>query len=407
MTDNGFPTDVFPKFIQQYIEDLNQSLNFHKDFLSAAVIFSVATIMGNRYKLRVKSGWDAAPIFWFACVGFPGTIKTHPIKTMVRPIIKLDKESKAIYDEEIKHYDDQAKPRQTKPKFKQILISDYTIEALHQVHNINTRGLGLYKDELNGFLKDMNKYRKGSDLEFWLESFNNGSYIVNRVTREPVLIDDICINIIGTIQHEVLTDVIGEYSGNGFIDRFLFTSPESQVFELNENEADEALAELWERFIQNSNKLCRYFDHNNTEIIRMDKSAFKKYQEIDAKFVEIQRDQDKESAIKNYISKMKTYVPRFALVLAVINNTSDYIFVSEKEMTDAGKIADYFISNAQDIFSGNSIQREIRSIIKGLRTMTRNEQIEHLSMKGFKKADLGRYFGVSRQMIGKILSATS
>ena len=78
----------------------------------------------------------------------------------------------------------------------------------------------------------MNKYRKGSDEEFWLESFNNGSYIVNRVTKEPIMVENININIIGTIQHDVLHKVVTDYAGNGLIDRYLSTSAEDKVYPL-------------------------------------------------------------------------------------------------------------------------------------------------------------------------------
>jgi hypothetical protein len=403
---NKFPTQVFPSFINDYIDNLNDSLNFHKDFMSAAVMFTVASIVGNRYKLIVKTGWEATPIFWFACVGYPGTIKTHPIKTMVKPINRIDAVNKEFFDAEMAHYDPDAKPRQTKPKFKQILVSDYTIEALHMVHGINKRGLGLYKDELNGFLKDMNKYRKGSDLEFWLESFNNGDYIVNRVSKDPLTIHNICVNIIGTIQHEVLSDVISEYSGNGFIDRFLFTSPESEVFNLNDKEADPEHYDKWDRYISKLNNLCTYHDKESTETIKMNREAFVQYQQIDSEYVKVQKNDEENAAIKNYLSKMKTYVPRFALLMAIINkgHKDEYIFVSDQEMHDAGIIADYFIANAREIFTSNSSQVEIKMIANSLRSYTRNEQIQYLhNDKGFKALDLSRYFGVSRQMIYRIV----
>jgi len=403
---NHFPIQVFPPFVQDYINDLNKSLNFHKDFLSAAVMFSVSSVVGNRYKLLVKEGWEAAPIFWFACVGFPGTIKTHPIKTMVKPLTKIDKISKSFFDEEMKRYDPDAKPRQTKPVFKQLLISDYTIEALHHVHHYNARGLGLYKDELNGFLKDMNKYRKGSDLEFWLESFNNGSYIVNRVSKDPIIINDICINIIGTIQYEVLSEVISDYSGNGFIDRFLFTAPEQDVYELNDFEANKSLTDRWDAFINHINNDSKYIDQSSTEVIRMEREAFITYQQIDAKYVDIQKNDEENSAIKNYLSKMKTYVPRFALLLSLMRKagTGDYIHVTHQDMINAGLIADYFIGTARDIFVINSTQSELKAIASSLRSYTRNEKIIYLVEKGFSKTDVGRYFGISRQMVSKIIA---
>ena len=42
------------------------------------------------------------------------------------------------------------------------------MEALSGFTPRKDNAVGVFKDELVGWLKDMNKYRAGSDLEFWL-----------------------------------------------------------------------------------------------------------------------------------------------------------------------------------------------------------------------------------------------
>ncbi len=399
-----FPIEVFPLYIRNYILELNRTLNFHIDFTAAAAMFAIATMNGNRFKLEVKRGWEASTIFWFACVGYPGTIKTHPVKTMMRPINNLDAASKHHFDFEMSQFDPDKKL--PKPKFKQILISDYTLEALHSIHDINKRGIGLYKDELKGFLNDMNKYRKGSDEEFWLESFNNGSYIVNRVTKDPIMINNICINIIGTIQHDVLTKVVTEYAGNGLIDRFLFTSSETKVYPINEHEIDPDFASNWEYLITEINRHYQYTSPESTTVIKLDAETFKLYQEIDAEYVAIQNAEDFPQEIKNYLSKMKTYVPRFALLLGIMDafESETPPDVSQKNMTDAKKIADYFVKTAQNVYNVNGTFTEIREIEQTMRGSTKKEKIIKLYDKGFKQIDLAKYFGISKQAVHKILT---
>lgn len=400
---NHFPIEVFPKFIQDYILELNRNLNFHMDFSAAAAMFTVATANGNRYKLRVKNGWEAPTIFWFACVGFPGTIKTHPVKMLTRPLGKIDVKNKELFDEELRHYDPESK--QPRPKFKQLLISDYTLEALHSIHDYNRRGIGLYKDELKGFLNDMNKYRKGSDEEFWLESFNNGSYIVNRVTKDPVMINNICINIIGTIQHDVLHKAVSQYAGNGLIDRFLFTASESTVYKLTDSEISEKYPLQWNELIHKMNEFYNYRTHDDCEIINMQKPAFDVYREIDAEYVEIQNGGDKSQDLKNYLSKMKTYVPRFALLLAIMESVCEgvEIEIRPETMRNAKKVADYFVSTAEKIFDIHDVLLDIREAETNMRGLKRSEKITKLVEKGFRQSDVGRYFGITRQAISKHL----
>lgn len=402
---NYFPIEVFPDFLQKYILELRRTLNFHPDFTAASVMFAIASINGNKYKLKVKEGWEASTIFWFACVGFPGTIKTHPVKVMINPIYSLDRESKEMYDDEMLHYDPDAKPRQPKPKFRQILISDYTIEALHSIHNINKRGIGLYKDELVGFLNDMNKYRKGSDEQFWLESFNNGTYIVNRVTKEPIMIDNICINMIGTIQNDVLNKVISDNKGNGLIDRFLFTSSESKVYQLNNEDVDVYYRQQWSQVVQKMNKYFIYHSDKDTEMVKMTDEAFRVYQQIDERYVAIQNSDDENQDIKNYLSKMKTYVPRFALLLSIIESVFDdsYITVTDRHMLNAGKIADYFIGTATKVFASNSLNRDINDVAVNMKGLKRDDKVHKLHDKGFKPNEIATYFNMSRVHVYRIL----
>lgn len=422
-----FPVEVFPEFIQELIADLNKSLNFHPDFLSAAVMFSVATVCGNKYKLQVKKGWDATPIFWLACVGFPGTIKTHPIKMITKPLISLDRESKRSWDiamgDWLKENQPKKKGRKNpysgsdngtgdehatktpKPIFRQLIVSDYTIEALHHVHAINDRGLGLYKDELKGFINDMNKYRQGSDVEFWLESFNNGSFIVNRATKDPLMINDICVNIIGTIQHEVLSEIIAKFSGSGFIDRFLFTSPETSVFNINSNESDPRHFEKWESFLRKLNATNVYTGIPSVEHVKMTDEAFKAYQQIDSEYVQIQTNELETNEIKNYISKMKTYVPRFALIISLIENLykDEYVLVDVRHMEAARKVASYFIATARITFSQNDTRTEIYRIVQTMKGLSRKDQIKKLFDQQFTLAQIGEFFNISRQRVSVIL----
>jgi hypothetical protein len=400
-----FPIDVFPTFISDYILELKRTLNFHPDFTAAAVMFTLATINGNKYKLKVKNGWEAPTIFWFACVGYPGTIKTHPVKTIINPIYKIDKQSKKQYDLELLAYDPDAKNKQPKPKFKQLLISDYTIEALHNIHDYNTRGIGLYKDELVGFLNDMNKYRKGSDEQFWLESFNNGTHIVNRVTKEPLLIQNICINVIGTIQHDVLNDIVLQHYGNGLIDRFLFTSAENKVYELTDQEIDDQFGTFWDSLISKMNRNWFYLKSEDTEIIKMTPEAFKVYQSIDKDYVTIQNSDEVGQEEKNYLSKMKTYVPRFALLLAIMEGIvyDMYIMVEEKHMVNAGRIAQYFIKTAKSVFQNNNEFRDIKSVDSSLKGKTRDERIFAIYEKEISVSEISKYFKISKQHVYRIL----
>ena len=415
-----FPIEVFPEELQQFILALNKSLNYSKDFVATSMMFAIATLNGNKYKLKVKNGWNAPTIFWFAVVGARGTMKTHPINTILEPIKEIDRLSKMSFDYDLGQWEQEqseykgkgkqkSTPSSKKPKFRQILINDITLESLHDVHNFNKRGLGSHRDELNGFINSMNQYRSGSDVEFWLESFNNGSYIVNRVQNEPKMIHNTMINIIGSIQPDTLTDLAKKFTGNGFIDRFLFTGAEKNIYQLTDNELDPVWLEMWRRNILNANSHFQYTDHEDTVLISMKCDALKKLIEIDGWICNLQQHDDVSDSMKNYLSKAKTYIPRLALLISLF----DLIFegiqpeVNATHIEKAYKIMRYFIHSAKEIFEDASIMTEIHQVKEAQRGKTTQENVIYLHSKGFKQARIAVELKISKQRVSKILSKQS
>ncbi len=405
-----FPVEVFPANLQTFINQLNDTLNYSRDFLSLASMFTVATLNGNCYKLKVKNGWTAPSVFWFAILGEPGTMKTHPVSMMIHPLTNLDKQSKFEFDNQVNDYEmmgEKEKKSLKKPKFKQILISDYTLEALHGIHDFNKRGVGLYKDELVGFLNDMNKYRKGSDEQFWLESFNNRSYIVNRVTKDPLYIDNININIIGTIQPIELNKIILNYGANGLTDRFLYSRSEREIYPLSRKEIDEAWITWWNSAIEKVNSFFTYTCVEDTKILNMTSDALELFYQIDERLIEIQRKDNITSNMKGYINKMKTYLPRFALLMALFDMIFNGIAleITIDHMQRAEKIMIYFMESAKFIFNESESCMEIAQVNHAMSGKTKREKIIALHLKGFKNVQISKELNVAPSNVSATLAS--
>ena len=406
----NFPLWVLPDDVQQYIGGLRHALNYKEDFLAVAFMFTVASLNGNKYKLRVKNGWTAATTFWFAVVGESGVMKSHPINQMVRPIKTIDKASKKHYDalmEDYNRIDEKDRKRAVKPKFRQILIEDFTLESAHHAHDTNKRGLGLHKDELVGFLNDMNKYRKGSDEQFWLESFNNSSYIVNRVTKEPLMIDNIMINIIGSIQPSVLNEVAGAANGNGLVERFLYTTSESNIYPISVADINPDWIKWYDSIINNIEKQLEYIDQDDTVILEMTPEAFRLFVQQDSDLCDIQKNDNETSGMRNYINKIKTYMPRFALLMCIMQGTIEgtKFEVTAEHMKRASALSDYFISSARSIFQDGERSKEASIVKRAMNSkgMTKIEQIVELKSKGFSQVEIAKQLNTPASYVSRIL----
>lgn len=259
---NPFPIEVFPLRVRQIISDTNENLNFPIDFIGASMLFAVSVAVGNSHRIEVKTGWVESAVLYLAIVARSGTNKSHPLSFALNPIIEQDSKSYRAYEQQRQEFDRvvnlskkekevQGVDEPTKPVWEKYILSDFTPEALAEVHKFNKRGIGVYVDELAGWFKNFNRYSKGSEMEFWLSAWSSKPINIDRKTGEPVFIPLPFISVAGTIQNEVLNELAKESrTQNGFIDRILFAIPDSIKKEYwNDTDINPATIESWHNII--------------------------------------------------------------------------------------------------------------------------------------------------------------
>jgi predicted XRE-type DNA-binding protein len=403
-----FPIEVFPKAWQAFIMDTANTLNYSPDYMACGMMAAFSSCLGNNAKIRVKSAWITPPIFWFAIVGSRGVIKSHPLKTCIKPLEKINKEIFEDYRAAYAEYeklDDKAKKGQKKPIYRQTMIQDATLEAICQVLSYGPRGLLFYKDELIGFINSMNQYRKGADEQFWLESFNNGSIVINRVTKEPVLIDNIFVNIAGTIQDSVLAELSKTHTENGFLDRFLFTKPSKKIARLTFDDLDPLGLQWWEQYIRDA---FRDFGNNfDPYTVDLTTEARHRYLECDNQLCLIEEDENVEPFVKGYISKLKTYMPRFCLLFCAMDmyEHGTNLEVDPSHVDRAFSVIQYFFKTARKIFVEQHIQTEINEFINTLKGKSAQDKIIKLCEKypDMKQKSVAEILKVSTVYVSKVL----
>lgn len=406
-----FPIDVLPQDFQTYILAMNKALNFSPDILACAMMWTFGTTVGNKVKLRVKNGWTTPMIFWFSILGLKGTLKSHPLNEVIGALKDIDSTNKEFYDKQMEEYlslEDKEKSKARKPLFSQNVVSDYTLEALHFLHSYNKRGLGLHKDELASFFKDMNKYRAGSDTEFWLESFSNSSFTVIRKTQEPLMIKNIMINIIGTIQPAVMIEMMRNHQDDGFLDRFLFTRAENTFHVINKNEVSDDVLNWWKNYVSDLNAECSFIDEKDTLISTMTDLAMDELIQVDKRFVEMQNDDSIDINTRTYISKIKTYLPRFALMLSLMDHKApeveqSHFNVEPIHIKKAEKIMQYFLNTAKHVFSESEELKDLKQVTDNIKGKTTAEKVIELKDRGFRNVDIAKALGIGASRVSQIL----
>lgn len=256
------PITAFPKKVQRIIRELNKCLLFPIDYSGAAVLAAFSAAIGNTHRVQVKRGFSAGAVLFIATVGRPGIIKSPVLKLLLSPIDKRDGESYQEFEHKLAEYERaismSKKEREEngiadpeRPSWPHTLIQDATPEALISCLKANPRGLLLYKDELIGWVKNFNRYSSGSEQEFWLEGWNQGTISADRKTSRSIRISPAFITVTGTLQPGVLEELAKDSrSNNGFIDRILFAYPNDVKKEgWNEAEVDESVLQDWNTII--------------------------------------------------------------------------------------------------------------------------------------------------------------
>jgi hypothetical protein len=83
------------------------------------------------------------------------------------------------------------------------------------------------RDEVSGLIRELERYRsRAGDREFLLQSYTGGPKSVARISRSPVFVPDLLLNIVGGVQPDVAREVFSSGADDGLGERFLAIWPE-------------------------------------------------------------------------------------------------------------------------------------------------------------------------------------
>ena len=280
-----------------YCLDLSYRMQAPIEFVIISLIALVSCLLGNKIVMYAKQqdNWAVTPNIWAILIGPPGTKKSPVIAEATKPLKLIDEEFKNNFKPELIQHLASIKALENKisiaksppkakntpststspstpltqqqidffqfqideikanpPKLRRRIVKDVTIEKLQIILADNPEGCMLLWDELATFFAALEKPGRETDRGFCLESWNGfNSYSVDRVTRESIFIDKLCLSIFGTIQPDVILKYarqsLEKYGSDGFLSRFqLFVFPQRGTFEYNDTTPDPQAQQLIE-----------------------------------------------------------------------------------------------------------------------------------------------------------------
>ena len=418
-----FPIDIFPANIQTYMLECHRTLNASIDYMGCSMLWMLSIMIGNSIKIQVKTGWIESANLWMAIVGRPGVGKTPNINNIIFPLQKANNSEIKTYIKRMDAYraymdlekkEREAEEKLYKPIKTQFIASDITLEALVELHEENKNAVGVFKDELAGWLKDMNKYRAGSDLEFWLSSWSNKGVALNRKTSKSSFVESPIIPILGGIQPGVLNQFYTEENkDNGFIDRILTCYPDVEVEMYNDNEMDAELLQEYEDFIINMYQHIKrnvvVYDNEqqiSSIIAVFTESAKKEWMRIHDEITAMQNSSTENEYMKSMLPKQKSYIPRFALLINTLDSMTSadafpHDIICKESVLKAERLSKYFINMAKKVKLKSSETFELKKVMALNKGKSKKEQIQEVFKvhPEFNRSEAADILGVSRQTI--------
>ncbi|MFC3205086.1 DUF3987 domain-containing protein [Aquamicrobium soli] len=223
------PMGLLPPVIESFARERADIIGCDESGLAMSALTVCAAAITDRIKIKMKrhDHWRESTRIWLALVGNPSIKKSPIIKEASAPLDKIEADNRYRYKEAVKAYEMLEKEEKTKvspPILRRRIIEDTTIEALQNVLNENMECVLCRRDELGSWFGAMDRYSGGgrgasADRGFWLQSYNGGSYFLDRVGRGNKFVEYLSVNMLGGIQPEVLKKVYKETEDDGTMQR--------------------------------------------------------------------------------------------------------------------------------------------------------------------------------------------
>ena len=278
-----FPLEVLSPTLADFVVDRAERLGVEPALIAIPALAACAAALDDRHVVQVRQHddqWTESARLWVAVVEEPGGKKTPAIRAALAPVQEIENAwssedlpkqaeynvSLEGYREDVKKFSKQQELERlfpqnypvepAKPPQRRIIVTDTTTEQLARILADNPAGVIGYFDELAMLLGSFDTYRglksSGRDRAIWLELYNGGERLIDRVTSGHLRVPNWGACIVGGIQPGRLRKLLSDLTEDGLLQRFIpvFGSGPSRGIDRPANqEADRAYHDLFRNIL--------------------------------------------------------------------------------------------------------------------------------------------------------------
>jgi len=256
----AFDFAMLPDALRPWVADIAERIGCPPDFVAVPAMVALGSTLGRKVAIRPQqqTDWAEVPNLWGLIVGRPGMLKSPALQQATAPLRRLAVTAQDRYTEESAAWKQTQRLRElqadaaekharkalsanakadvshllnvdteAEPILKRYSVTNATPEALGELMRQNPQGLLLERDEIMGFLRDLDREDHADHRAFMLETWaGNGSFTFDRIGRGFNLhIPAMCLSIIGTTQPGRLRSYVsgavqGGAADDGLMQRF-------------------------------------------------------------------------------------------------------------------------------------------------------------------------------------------
>ena len=261
--------DFFPESLAEPLENWSKSLSTEEAVTLITVLTAASSLhkVGTKLVVLKNKNFKIPPTMYAAIVAPSGqrkspifnTLVKEPLDALSRSKIAANEQAMAEYRKALAAYNktDKSGEPPKEPHFPSYYFTEGTSEGIkNQAARCPDKISFALVDELAGYFNSQNKYRggKGGDRQEMLSYFDGGGAKVLRANGVSVDIESLYLSIFGTIQPDVLEQMMKHGDADGFLARFLFVTQSMIALTLS----DDGLVDIVDMMAGLYKKIDRY-----------------------------------------------------------------------------------------------------------------------------------------------------
>jgi hypothetical protein len=225
--------DYLPEPLYRYVMSQAERINADPCAIALHVLVACSSSCSDAWRARPKRNgdpWTQQPRLWGCQIKPVGSRGTEMIRSAFWPIEKIEQKKRERYEQAIASFLSRQENKELEKGEKQPpaplswLTTDSTVEAATSklAQGDEHDKLTIMTDELTTFFGSFGRYDKSNAARsLWLESYDGGSKVIDRVIRGQVYVKNWSTAISGNIQPRKLASIGSTLFDDGLFQRFM------------------------------------------------------------------------------------------------------------------------------------------------------------------------------------------